>query len=54
MILINLLKKNQLKQSIENEIDKKNNLYEKIFSKVTESFQLKHENLIKQENEMKE
>ena len=47
-------KVNQLKESIETEIDKINNLYEKIFSEITESFKLKHENLIKQENEMKE
>ena len=47
-------KVNSLKESIENEIEKINNLYDKIFQEVTKSFQLKHEKLLKEENEMKE
>jgi len=45
---------NSLKEAIENEIDKINNLYDKIFKEVTKSFQIKHEKLLKEENEMKE
>ena len=47
-------KVNLLKESIENEIVKINNLYDKIFSEITKSFELKHEKLLKQENEIKE
>ena len=47
-------KVNSLKDSIENEIDKINKLYDKIYSEVTKSFEIKHEKLIKQENEIKE
>ena len=47
-------KVNSLKDSIENEIDKINKLYDKIYAEVTKSFEIKHEKLIKQENEIKE
>ena len=43
-----------LKNKIEKEITEINNLYEKVKSEVTESFILKHEKLIKEENELKE
>ena len=47
-------KVNSLKDSIENEINKLNNLYDKIYEQITKSFEIKHEKLIKQENELKE
>jgi hypothetical protein len=43
-----------LKDKIENEIISINELYDKINKEVTESFQIKHETLIKKENEIKE
>ena len=49
-----LEKVNSLKDSIEDEINKINNLYDKIYSEVTKSFEIKHEKLIKEENELKE
>ena len=45
---------NSLKDSIENEINKINKLYDKINEQVSKSFELKHEKLIQQENELKE
>ena len=45
---------NSLKESIEDEINKINKLYDKINEQVSKSFELKHEKLIKQENELKE
>ena len=38
---------------IEKEINKINELYDKIYSEVTKSFEEKHEKLIKEENDMK-
>ena len=43
-----------LKSSIEKEIDEINNLYDKINKEITESFERRHENLIRKENELKE
>ena len=43
-----------LKNKIENEINKINNLYEKTLNDLTKSFLIKHEKLIKKENELKE
>ena len=43
-----------LKNKIENEIDNINNLYEKTINDLTNSFLLKHEKLIKEENDIKE
>ena len=43
-----------LKNKIDKEINKINNLYENINNEVTKSFILKHEKLIKEENEMKD
>ena len=43
-----------LKNSIEEEIDKINKLYDKIFGEITKSFERRHEKLIIQENELKE
>ena len=43
-----------LKDKIENEIISINELYDKINKEVTESFLIKHETLIKKENEIKE
>ena len=43
-----------LKNSIEEEIDKINKLYDKIFGEITKSFERRHKNLIIQENELKE
>ena len=40
-----------LKNSIEEEIDKINKLYDKIFGEITKSFERRHEKLIIQENE---
>ena len=39
-----------LKNSIEEEIDKINKLYDKIFGEITKSFERRHKNLIIQEN----
>ena len=39
-----------LKEKIEKEIQKINQLYEKVNKQVTNSFELKHEKLIKEEN----
>ena len=43
-----------LKNKIENEINKINNLYDKTINDLTQSFLIKHEKLIKEENEIKE
>ena len=43
-----------LKDKIENEINKLNNIYEKAINDLTQSFQKKHEKLIKEENDLKE
>ena len=43
-----------LKNKIENEINKINELYEKILNDLTQSFLIKHEKLIKEENDLKE
>ena len=43
-----------LKNKIENEINKINELYEKTLNELTQSFLLKHEQLIKEENDLKE
>ena len=43
-----------LKEKIENEITKINELYEKIEKETTKSFELKHEKLIKEEKEIKD
>ena len=43
-----------LKNKIEKEMKEINNLYEKVNNEVTKSFILKHEKLIKEENELKE
>jgi len=43
-----------LKNKIDNEIKEINNLYEKVNNEVTNSFILKHEKLIKEENEIKD
>ena len=43
-----------LKNKIEKEIDNINNLYEKAINDLTNSFLLKHEKLIKEENDIKE
>ncbi len=44
----------EIKEKIENEINKINNLYEKTMDEVSKSFQKKHEQLLKEENDMKE
>jgi len=43
----------KLKKKIENEIKEINKLYDKANKEVTESYKLKHEKLIKEENEIK-
>ena len=43
-----------LKNKIENEINKINKLYEETIDKLTKSFQIKHEKLVKEENDLKE
>ena len=43
-----------LKNKIENEINKINNLYENVIDDLTKSFIKKHEILLKEENELKE
>ena len=43
-----------LKNTIENEINKVNNLYEKVIDELTKSFIKKHEELLKQENDIKD
>ena len=43
-----------LKNKIENEVNKINKLYDEIFQKITSSFLKKHELLLKKENDMKE
>ena len=43
-----------LKEKIENEINKINNLYEKTVDELSKSFKKKHEKLIKEENDIKE
>ena len=44
----------EIKEKIENEINKINNLYDKNMEEVSKSFQKKHEQLLKEENDMKE
>ena len=44
----------ELKEKIEGQITEINNLYEKINSEVTKSFEIKHEKLTKEENDMKD
>ena len=44
----------ELKTSIENEINKINNLYDSTIASLINSFKLKHEQLLKQENDIKE
>ena len=43
-----------LKEKIESEINAINNLYEKVNKEVTQSFEIKHEKLTKEENNLKE
>ena len=43
-----------LKNSIEEEIKKINNLYDKVNEEVTISYKIKHENLLKEEENLKE
>ena len=43
-----------IKEKIENEINKINELYEKMDKETTKSFELKHEQLIKEEKEIKD
>ena len=43
-----------IKEKIENEIQKINELYEKMKKEATKSFELKHEKLIKEEEEIKD
>ena len=43
-----------LKNIIENEIDKINNLYEKVNNDLTKCFQKEHEKLLKKESEIRE
>ena len=43
-----------LKEKIENEIDKINNLYKNAVDELVKSFKIKHEKLIKEENDLKE
>ena len=43
-----------LKNTIENEINKINNLFDKVNKEVTKSYELKHEKLIKEEEELKD
>ena len=43
-----------LKNIIENEIEKINNLYEKVNNDLIRSFQKKHEKLVKKENDLRE
>ena len=52
MILIIFL--NDLKNKIENEINKKNQLYEKAIKDVTNSYFIQQEKLIKEGNDLKE
>ena len=47
-------KAENLRTNIENEINKINNLYDSSISSLMNSFQLKHEQLLKQENDIKE
>ena len=54
MILIIFQKVNDLKNKIENEINKINQLYEKTIKDVTNSYFIQHEKLIKEENDLKE
>ena len=44
----------QLKNKIENEMMKIDNLYDKVDKEVTKSYEIKHEKLIKEENEIKD
>jgi len=44
----------ELKKKIENEIKEIDKLYNKINKEVTESYKLKHEKIIKEENEIKD
>ena len=44
----------ELKNKIENEKIKLDNLYDKINNQVTKSYEIKHENLLKEENELKD
>ena len=50
----NSLKLSELKNKIEDEINKINNLYEKTIDELTKSFLKRHEKLLKEENEIKE
>jgi len=43
-----------LKYKIENEIDKINNLYEKVNNNLTKIFQKEHEKLLKKESDLRE
>ena len=43
-----------LREKIENEINKIDKLYDKVMNEVTKSFEIKHEKLIKEENDLKE
>ena len=43
-----------LKNKIENEITKLDKIYDKVDSEVTKIYEIKHEKLIKEENELKE
>ena len=43
-----------LKENIEKEINKINNLYEEVNSNLTKAYQEKHEQLLKEENEIRE
>ncbi len=51
---INNKKVNELKESIEKEILKINNLYDKVNNEVTSYYQKQYEILVKEENELKE
>ena len=44
----------ELKNKIENEMVKIDKLYDKVDNEVTKSYEIKHENLIKEENELKD
>ena len=44
----------ELKNKIENELIKIDNSYEKVDKEVTKSYEIKHEKLIKEENELKD
>ena len=50
----NIIKLKDLKNKIENEINIINNSYDKAINDLTKSFQIKHEHLLKKENEIKE